>query len=227
MRQRSLVARWGQFLVAMACYGLAISLMIRSGLGLGPWDAFHAGLARLTDITIGQASVVAGFAVLLGSMAMGVRPGVGTVANMVLVGVVTDLVLPFIPAARPGLAGMTIAGLYYGVGVVGVGVATGMYIAAALGAGPRDGLMVAVSARVGWPVRRVRTLLEASVLAAGWLMGGTLGVGTVVFLATIGPVTQWSMQQFGLLEKSGRATADAARIGTTDDPPDSSEVRAA
>jgi uncharacterized membrane protein YczE len=104
-----------------------------------------------------------------------------------------------------------------------------MYIAASLGAGPRDGLMVAVSARSGWPVRRVRTLLEASVLAAGWAMGGKLGVGTVAFVAGIGPVTQWGMQHFGLVGARGSATAATARheAPPADDPDDVDEPRAA
>lgn len=227
--RRSLAARWGQFLLAMACFGLAISLMIQSGLGLGPWDAFHAGLARLAGITIGQASIVAGVAVLLGSMAMGVRPGAGTIANMFLVGLAVDVMLPLIPTARSLGGGIAGQGAYYLAGILGAGFGTGMYIAASLGAGPRDGLMVAVSARYGWPVRRVRTLLEASVLAAGWAMGGKLGVGTVAFVAGIGPVTQWGMQRFGLVGAGGSATAAAARIGsrTAEDPDDLNEPRAA
>jgi uncharacterized membrane protein YczE len=223
------VARWGQFLLAMACFGLAISLMIRSGLGLGPWDAFHVGLARLTGLTIGQASIVAGVAVLLGSMAMGVRPGIGTIANMFLVGIAVDVMLPFVPAAESLGGGMVSQGAYFALGILGAGFGTGMYIAAALGAGPRDGLMVAVSARSGWPVRRVRTLLEASVLAAGWAMGGKLGVGTVAFVAGIGPVTQWGMQHFGLVGARGNATAATARLEAlpADDPDDLDEPRAA
>lgn len=212
----------------MACYGIAIALMIRSGLGLGPWDAFHAGLASLTGLTIGQASVVAGVAVLVASIAMGVRPGVGTLANMVLLGVAVDLALPLVPGAGTvGIAGPIVPGAYFVIGIFGVAFATAMYIAAALGAGPRDGLMIAVSARGGWPVRRVRTLLEASVLAAGWAMGGKLGVGTVAFVAAIGPVTQWGMQQFGLVGASGQATSDAARAGAETPDPDASDVRAA
>jgi uncharacterized membrane protein YczE len=213
----------------MACYGVAIALMVRSGLGLGPWDAFHAGLARLTTITIGQASMVAGLAVLAAAIAMGVRPGIGTLANMLLLGVAVDLALPLVPeAAALPWAGPLAPVVYYALGVLGVGIATGMYIATALGTGPRDGLMVAVSAKGGWPVRRVRTLLEASVLAAGWAMGGKLGVGTVAFVATIGPVTQWGMQQFGLVGTSGRVAATTLRPGsTTDQDPNAPDERAA
>lgn len=211
----------------MACFGFAIALMIRSGLGLGPWDAFHTGLAGLTGITIGQASVVAGLVVLLGSMAMGVRPGVGTIANMFLIGVAVDVILPLVPAPTALGEGILWRGAYYAVGIAGAGFGTGMYIAAALGAGPRDGLMVAVSRRMGWPVRWVRTMLEASVLAAGWAMGGKLGIGTVAFVAGIGPVTQWGMQHFGLVGAGGAANAHAARGRECDDDPETRASRAA
>jgi uncharacterized protein len=207
VHRRSLVVRWGQFLLAMACYGVAIALMVRSGLGLGPWDAFHAGLARLTGITIGQASVVVGLGVLAGSMVLGVRPGIGTLANMVLLGLAVDAALRVVP----GAGGIPLALAYYAVGIAGVGFATGMYIAAALGAGPRDGLMVGLSARFGWPVRRVRTLIEASALVAGWAMGGGLGVGTALFVIGAGPATQWGMRRFGLVNARGDATGAAGR----------------
>lgn len=210
----------------MACYGLAIALTVRSGLGLGPWDAFHVGLSRLTGITIGQASVVAGIAVLVTSMAMGVRPRIGTFANLVLLGTAVDVALPLVPhaASLPGAPAWSAA--YFGVGILGGGLGTGMYIAAAFGAGPRDGLMVALSDRLRWPVRRVRTLLEASVLAAGWLMGGPLGVGTIAFVVGIGPATQWGMQLFGLVGSSGRATVRVAH-GRAAEQDDDKEPRAA
>lgn len=204
------MARWGQFLLAMACYGVAIALMLRSGLGLGPWDAFHAGLARLSGLTIGQASIVTGVFVLAGSMAMGVRPGIGTLANMVLIGTAVDLALPAIPPAAALATGYTLPVAYYLLGIIGMGFGTGMYIGAHLGAGPRDGLMVALSARLRWPVRRVRTLIEASALAAGWAMGGPLGAGTVLFLVGAGPATQWGMRRFGLVGADGEAMGSLA-----------------
>ena len=212
--RRSLPARWGQFLLAMACYGIAIALMIRSGLGLGPWDAFHTGLARVADITVGQASVVAGLGVLAASMAMGVRPAIGTLANMVLLGLASDVALLVIPGAATLSPGGAWAVTYFLLGIVGMGFGTGMYIGAALGAGPRDGMMVALSARLGWPVRRVRTVMEASILAAGYAMGGKLGIGTVLFLVGAGPATQWGMQRFGVVAEGGRASSvDTARPG--------------
>lgn len=210
-RPRRLAARWGQFLLAMACFGVAIALMLRSGLGLGSWDAFHAGLSNLTGLTIGEASVLTGFVVLVGSMAMGVRPGAGTWANMVLVGAATDVALPLVPRAGALGGGIALGVGYYGLAILIGGFATGMYIAAALGAGPRDGLMVALSARFQWPVRRVKTLIEATALAAGWAMGGRLGLGTLLFIVGAGPATQWGMRRFGLLGADGEATESATR----------------
>ncbi|HEU4698502.1 MAG TPA: hypothetical protein VFS40_04940 [Gemmatimonadales bacterium] len=190
-----LVRRWAQLLVAFAAYGLAISLMLRSGLGLGPWDAFHQGLHVQTGITVGVASIVVGLVIVLGSLAIGVRPGPGTVANMILIGVFTDLLLAHTPPARSLLAALA----YYAVALVISGPATGMYIAAGLGSGPRDGLMLALSERSGWPVRRVRFALELLVLGAGWALGGTIGLGTILFAVAVGPIVQWGLRLYGVL----------------------------
>lgn len=225
-RRPSLGARWGQFLLAMALFGVVIAMMLRSGLGLGPWDAFHAGVSRLTGITIGQASIIVGVVVLAGSMAMGVRPGIGTLANMVLVGMATDLAYPLVPDAA-AFGGGVFTGIAYYVVAIGVGgLATGMYIGARLGAGPRDGLMVGLSSRFGWPVRRVRTCIELAALVAGWVMGARLGVGTVMFMLGIGPATQWGMRRFGLVRADG-ASIDATRGSSRPAPPTQPRDRAA
>lgn len=187
-------ARWTRLLVGLSLFGPAIALMIRSDLGLGPWDAFHLGLHRLTGVSVGTVIVGVGLLVVLGATRIGVRPGPGTVVNMLLVGLLVDLVLPLVPAA-PGWAwGLA----YYAAAVPIAGFATGLYISAGLGPGPRDGLMLGVSRRGGWPVRHVRTAMELGVLAAGWAMGGTVGVGTLLFTLTIGPASQWGLQLFGL-----------------------------
>jgi uncharacterized protein len=189
---RSLPARWTQLLVGFFVFGVAIVLMLRAELGLGPWDAFHVGLHNVTGITVGMASIVAGVAIVLATLPLGVKPGLGTLANMVLIGVFVDLLLLWIPPAQGWVSGLA----YFLGGVALCGVATGMYIAAGLGKGPRDGLMVGLSQRTGWPVRRVRTGLEVSVLALGWLMGGKIGVGTLIFTLTIGMSAQWGLQMF-------------------------------
>jgi uncharacterized protein len=184
--------RWLQLVGGLLCFGVAIPLMIGSRLGLGPWDAFHFGLHRLTGISVGGASIGVGMVILAGTWFLGVRPGAGTVANMVLIGVFIDLLLPLTPTA-----GNLYWGVVYYLGAIALaGLGTGMYIGAGLGQGPRDGLMLGLSRRMGWPVRRVRTAMELTVLLLGWAMGGGIGVGTLMFATLIGPAAQWGLQLF-------------------------------
>ena len=207
--RRPSALRWLQLVIGLLAFAVAIALMIRSGLGLGPWDAFHFGLHRLTGLSVGIASIVAGFAVVGISVAMRAKIGPATVANMILVGVFTDMVLPLIPPARGWAPGLAVH--VFGIGLMGL--ATGMYISAGLGAGPRDGLMAALSARYHWSIQRTRTLIELSVLALGWAMGGTLGIGTILFAIAIGPSVQWGMRMFGLVTRKGSAaTPDTVEI---------------
>ena len=160
--------------------------MIRSSLGLGPWDAFHLGLHHLTGVSVGMASILVGMAIVAASLPLGIRPGPGTIANMLLVGLFIDLLMPRVPSATGWAAGL----VYYVVGIALVGFSTGMYMGARLGNGPRDGLMVGLVQASGWPVRRVRTLIELTALAGGWMMGGAIGVGTILFALSIGPATR-------------------------------------
>lgn len=193
LRRRNPLRAWMQLLLGLVVYGLAIALMIRSNLGLGPWDAFHVGIHMLTGMSVGVASIVVGLLIVAGTTLAGDRPGAGTLANMLFIGLFIDLLLPIVPEASGWIVGLPM----FSAGVVLTGFATGLYIGARLGKGPRDGLMIAISERMGWPVRRVRTAIEISVLAAGWMMGGTVGLGTILFTAGIGPVTQWGLQLFG------------------------------
>lgn len=181
--------------------GLSVALMIRSQLGLGPWDAFHVGLHSITGLTVGTVSILVGLAILCGTHFMGVRHGLGTLVNMVMIGVFIDLLLPVVPLATGIASGLA----YYAVALVVFGLATGVYLAAGLGSGPRDGLMIGLADRAGMPVRRMRTMVELLVLVAGWAMGGRVGLGTVLFAVTGGPAMQWGMQLFGLIP--GRPTA--------------------
>jgi uncharacterized membrane protein YczE len=193
---RSLPGRWAQLVFGFLGWALAVALMVRSGLGLGPWDAFHAGLDRLTGMGIGVASIVTGVVVVLVGLRVGVRPGPATVANMVLIGVFIDLLLPMVPPARGWIAGLA----YHLAGIALGGWFTGVYIAAGLGKGPRDGFTLGLAARTGWPVRRTRTVIELSVLAGGWALGGALGVGTLLFALLVGPSMQWGLRRWGVLQ---------------------------
>jgi hypothetical protein len=195
---RAPAIQWIQLMVGLFGCGLAVALMIRSELGLGPWDAFHVGLHRITGLTVGVVSILVGLAIICGTWFMNVRPGAGTLVNMVMIGVFIDLLLPVIPGA--GHWGWGLA--YYLGAIVVFGLATGLYLGARLGSGPRDGLMIGLSERSGWPVRRVRTLVELAVLAAGWMMGGRIGVGTILFAFSVGPAMQWGMQLGGVLPRS-------------------------
>jgi uncharacterized membrane protein YczE len=201
----SLLRRWTQLVLGFVGWGASVVFMLRSGLGVGPWDAFHQGLHLHLGVGIGTASIGVGIIVLLLSLPLGIRPGVGTAANVVLIGLFTDLLLPVLPPAR-GLAW----GLgYHLTGIALAGYFTGVYIAAGLGKGPRDGLVLALAARWRWPVRRVRTLVEVAVLGAGWALGGTLGVGTLLFAVLIGPSMQWGLRWWDALPAAPVAPADS------------------
>lgn len=175
--------------VGLGLYGFSMALMVRAGLGLDPWDVFHQGLARRTGMTIGTATALVGVAVLLAWIPLRNRPGVGTVANVVVIAVTVDATLAVLPA--PSTLPVQVAWML--AAVVLNAIATVLYIAAGLGPGPRDGLMTGLVARTGRSVRLVRTGIEATVLTAGWLLGGTVGVGTVVYALGIGPLVQLFM----------------------------------
>jgi uncharacterized membrane protein YczE len=178
----------------------------RHVLGLGPWDAFHVGLSVKSGMSVGTASILAGLVVQIGAWFLGIRPGVATIANMILIGVFINLLSPLIPDAQ----GWAWALAYYIPGILLCGLSTGFYIAAGLGKGPRDGLMLGVSDLVKWPVRRVRTIIEVVVLSFGWLMGAPVGVGTLMFAFGIGPAVQWGLRLCGVIEGS-----DAQRPAAT------------
>lgn len=174
--------RFTQLLVGLWLYGFAMSLFIRSGLGLDPWDVFHAGIQRLTGWSFGTVVIVVGFAVLLLWWPLRQWPGVGTVANAVVIGVATDVSLALIPPAPSWIAGFGL--LAAGLVINGLGGA--LYIGAQLGPGPRDGLMTGFARQTGWSLRLIRTAIELTVLAVGWLLGGAVGVGTVLYALAIG-----------------------------------------
>lgn len=172
-----------QLLAGLWLYGLSLALVVEAGLGVAPWDVLHQGLARVTGLSIGTWVVLVSVLVLLLWIPLRQRPGVGTVLNAVLIGVSLDVWLALLPDldALP----VRVAALVTGVGLNAV--ATAAYIGARLGPGPRDGLMTGIAAR-GHSVRAVRTGIEVAALTTGWLLGGTVGVGTLVYALGIGPL---------------------------------------
>jgi uncharacterized membrane protein YczE len=177
--------RLAQLFVGLVLYGVSMALMIESALGLDPWDVFHQGLAERTGLSFGTITIIVGAAVLLLWIPLRQRPGIGTVSNVVLIGLAVDAALALLPAPDALVLRIT----FLVSGIVLNGVATGMYIGARLGPGPRDGLMTGyVALRPGRSIRLVRTTIEVAVLAIGFLLGGTVGVGTVVYALAIGPL---------------------------------------
>jgi uncharacterized membrane protein YczE len=209
--KRSL-ARATALLLGLTGYGFSMAVMVRAGLGLDPWDVFHQGLAGRTGMTIGVASAVVGVAVLLAWIPLRNRPGVGTVANVIVIAVTVDAALAVLPT--PTSLPVRVAML---VGAVVLNaISTVLYIGAGLGPGPRDGLMTGLVARTGLSVRLVRTSIEATVLAVGWLLGGTVGIGTVVYALGIGPLVQLVLRitPTRVLALSGwRAVVEAGDLG--------------
>jgi uncharacterized membrane protein YczE len=210
MRRATL--RGAALLVGLCGYGFSMAVMVRAGLGLDPWDVFHQGLALHTGMTIGIASAVVGVAVLLAWIPLRNRPGIGTIANVIVIAITVDVGMWLLPAptSLPVRIAMMVSA------VVLNAFSTVLYIGAALGPGPRDGLMTGLVVRTGLSVRLVRTSIEATVLAVGWLLGGTVGVGTVLYAFGIGPLVQLILRitPQRLLAVSGWASvAEASDLG--------------
>ncbi len=213
----SLDSRWAPSIVlprlpglvaGLVVFGFGIALMVQARLGLGPWEVFHQGLGRLVGLQIGTISILVGIPILAAWWPLGERPGVGTVINIGLIGVATNLALGVIPPAAGTAA--QLAMMLAGVSTIGIG--SGLYLAADLGPGPRDGLMTGLHLRFGWSIRRARTAIELSVLVAGFLAGGTIGLGTVTFALGIGPLVQVTLRLFdrdGRVSRRRRAVLEA------------------
>lgn len=197
--------RWGrrltQLQIGLLLYGLSMALMIRSRLGLDPWDVFHQGIATRTHLSFGTVTIIVGATVLLLWIPLRQRPGVGTISNVIVIGVSVDVFLWLFPPASALWLRITLLI----AGVVLNGVATGMYIGARLGPGPRDGLMTGLVARTGRSVRLIRTVIEVTVLVTGFLLGGTVGVATVLYAVSIGPLTQLFLPLFWVRERGPEA----------------------
>jgi uncharacterized membrane protein YczE len=177
------VQRLTRCVAGLACFALGISMFVTARLGLAPWDVFHQGVSKHVGLSLGWVIEIVGFLLLLLWIPLRQRPGIGTILNAVEIGLVVNLIGDHLPSTD-----RLIPRLAYVVGAVTViAVGSGLYIGAGLGAGPRDGIMVGLAAR-GYSVRVTRTVLEAVVMAAGILLGGRIGIGTLAFMLGIGPM---------------------------------------
>lgn len=190
------VHRLTQLGLGLVLYGVSIALMLSAGLGVDSWDVFHQGLAEHLDLSFGWVVNGVSLVVLMGWIPLRQRPGLGTVTNALVVGIVADAALAVVP--HPRWLPWQLVLLLVGIGVNGL--ATGLYIGAGLGPGPRDGLMTGLSTRTGASIRLVRTVIELVVLAAGWALGGPLGFGTILYAVAIGPLSQIAIGRFATAE---------------------------
>jgi uncharacterized membrane protein YczE len=191
----------------LVLFGAGIGLMVRADLGLAPWDVFHQGLAERAGLSIGTATILTGIVVLVLWLPIRERPGLGTVLNVLLIGLVADATLALVdePSATWQRVGLLVVGIYL------FGPGSGWYIGAGLGPGPRDGLMTGI-ARRGHSVRVVRTGIELTVLAIGAVLGGSVGIGTILFALAVGPNVHWHLDKMTL-------PAVAAAHAGGDEPP--------
>jgi uncharacterized membrane protein YczE len=204
-----------QLFVGLTLYGVSCALLVVAGLGLEPWGVLHQGLAELTGVSIGMVTIVIGVLVLLLWIPLRQRPGFGTVANAVMIGVVMDATLALVPPVHHlGLRTVVLL-----AGVVLNGVATGLYIAARFGPGPRDGLMTGLHRRTGRSVRLVRTCIEVAVVVTGFVLGGTVGAGTLLYAVAIGPLAQFFLRMFA----TGAAPSGATPVAVG--PPERAILR--
>ncbi|WP_062391769.1 YczE/YyaS/YitT family protein [Gordonia phthalatica] len=194
--------------VGLVLYGVSMAMILHAGLGNIPWDVLHQGLAEHVGLSVGTVTIIVGAVVLLLWLPIRQRPGFGTVANVIVIGLAFDAVSRFLPDHPKLLVAipMMLAGIVVNA------FATALYIGARLGPGPRDGLMTGLVARTGWSVRVVRTVLEVAVVVIGFFLGGTFGVGTVLYAFGVGPLIQW----FARVMRVDRAVAgDIAAQATT------------
>ncbi|MDI5910072.1 MULTISPECIES: hypothetical protein [Streptomyces] len=203
--QSRLGRRLIQLYAGLALYGASSALLVEAGLGLEPWGVLHQGLAGLTDLSIGVVSIIVGAAVLLLWIPLRQRPGLGTVSNVFVVGIAMDATLATVPEVH----GLAVRIPLLLAGIVLNGVATGLYIAADFGPGPRDGLMTGLHRRTGRSIRLMRTAVEVTVVVTGFVLGGTIGIGTVLYAVSIGPLAQLFLRVFAVLPASDGSTVVA------------------
>lgn len=181
-----------QLYIGLVLYGVSTALLVHANLGADPWDVFHLGVAKQLGISFGTVIILTGAAVLLLWIPIRQMPGLGTVSNVIVLGLAADATL----AVLPPLESLVARSALLAGAIVLNAIATGMYIGAGFGPGPRDGLMTGLHARTGWSLRGIRTAIELSVLLIGWLLGGKFGVGTVIYALSIGPLIQLCLPWF-------------------------------
>jgi hypothetical protein len=189
--------RFIQLQIGLLLYGASLALMVEANLGLNPWSVFHQGLSQLTGLSLGLIVNAVGALVLLVWIPLRQKPGIGTICNVLLIGTSADLVLWLLPP----IEGMALRIAFLVGAIVLNGAATGAYIGAGLGPGPRDGLTTGVVRLTGWQVRWVRMGIEVSVLALGWVLGGVIGVGTVLYALSNGPLLQLFLPMFEIRDR--------------------------
>jgi len=199
---RAAAPRIPALMVGLVLFGLGIALMVEAGLGLGPWEALNQGIARQTGHEIGTISILLGIPILALWWPLGERPGIGTLLNVLSIGASTNVGIALLPTAPEDATVVRLALMVAGVVVIAVGSA--IYLSTDLGPGPRDGLMTGAAKRFGWSIRRARTAIELTVLVIGWALGGSVGLGTVVFALGIGPLLQLALRVF---DRDGRVGA--------------------
>ncbi|HCJ0622616.1 hypothetical protein FMK97_06245 [Klebsiella variicola] len=181
-----------QLYIGLVLYGVSTALFVHANLGADPWDVFHLGAAKQLGISFGTVIILTGAAVLLLWIPIRQMPGLGTVSNVIVLGLAADATL----AVLPPLESLVARSVLLVGAIVLNAIATGMYIGAGFGPGPRDGLMTGLHARIGWSLRGIRTAIELTVLVIGWLLGGKFGVGTVIYALSIGPLIQLCLPWF-------------------------------
>ncbi len=193
-----MIRRLLQLYVGLILFGISTALMVRSDLGLNPWDVFHQGAANRTLFSFGTVVIMTGAIVLLLWIPLRQRPGLGTVSNIIVIGLTANVALSLIP----DINSLPFRTAVLALGIFLNGVATGAYIGAGFGTGPRDGLMIGLATHTRWSIRTVRTAIELTVLAVGWGLGGTIGIGTVLYAIAIGPIVHLMLPLFSIRSAS-------------------------
>lgn len=217
--QLTWIRRIVQLAIGLFLYGIALAMMMRAGIGVAPWDVLSQGIMNLTGLTFGIVTIIVGVIVLLLWIPIRQKPGVGTIANVLLIGPAADVGLLWIPQQHEPV----LQGLLFAAGLASLAIATGLYVGARLGPGPRDGLMTGANARYGWKIWKVRTGIEVAVLSIGWLLGGQVGIGTLAFALLIGPMVGLTIPFFtvpvaGQVRKGSRPAESKTTESKTTEP---------